>query len=208
MQPDRFFETTRGRIVTALRHRHSASAVDLAEEFQLSANAIRQHLSALEREGFVTERPVRRGKTKPTFEFSLTADGERLFPQRYDVLLNAVLREVREIGGEAAVGEIFERMGQRTAAKTKVRIEGKAGEERVGAMVDLLRSRGVDADYTRDGGAYVIKEHNCPYPATVKEHPEVCSMIHNVLGEVFPEGSEQTESLATGGTACRFEIKA
>ena len=194
--------------MAALRHRHSASAVDLAEEFHLSANAIRQHLSALQREGFVTERPVRRGKTKPTIEFSLSPEGERLFPQRYDVLLNAVLHEVREIGGEAAVGEVFERIGKRTAAKTKARVAGKHGEERVVAMIDLLRGRGVDAEYTREGAAYTIHEHNCPYAETVKEHPQACSMIHNVLGEVFPGGTTQTESLATGGTACRFEIKA
>jgi hypothetical protein len=33
MQDSRFFETTRGKIVRSLRRRHSASAVDLAEEF-------------------------------------------------------------------------------------------------------------------------------------------------------------------------------
>ena len=207
MQTERFFASTKGRVAAALRRRHSASAADLAQELQLSPNAIRQHLASLESEGLVSERPVRRGKTKPTHEFSLTPDGERLFPQRYDVLLNAVLREVREIGGEAAVSQICERMGQRASAKMSARAENLDGNERVVALVDLLRDHGVEADYNADGKTYVIREHNCPYAETVKEHPQVCSVIHTVLGDLFPQGSRQVDSLATGGEACRFEVK-
>lgn len=207
MQTDRFFASTRGRIAAALRRRHSASAVELAAELDLSPNAIRQHLAGLQREGLVSERAVRRGKTKPTYEFSLTSDGERLFPQRYDVLLNAVLREVRAIGGDDAVLQIFERMGRRSAEKMAARTAELQGEARVGALVDLLREHGVEADYNAEGKTYVISEHNCPYAQTVKEHPQVCSVIHTVLGDLFPEGSRQTDSLATGGEACRFEVK-
>jgi len=208
MQTDRFFASSRGRIAAALRRRRYASAADLASELELSPNAIRQHLAGLQREGLVSERPVRRGKTKPTYEFSLTPEGERLFPQRYDLLLNAVLREVRSVAGEGVVREVFERMGRRSAEKISERMENVHGENRVGALVDLLREHGVEADYSADGSTYLISEHNCPYAETVKEHPQVCSLIHSVLGELFPEGSRQTESLATGGEACRFEIKA
>jgi predicted ArsR family transcriptional regulator len=208
MQIDRFFASTRGRIAAALRRRHSASAADLADELRVSPNAIRQHLAALQREGLVSERAVRRSRTKPTYEFSLTGEGERLFPQRYDVLLNAVLREVRAVAGEGVVEQIFDRMGRRAAEKAAARTSDLTAEGRVGAVVDLLREHGVEAEYSSDGTAYVIREHNCPYAETVKEHPQVCSLIHSVLGELFPRGSRQTESLATGGVECRFEIKA
>ncbi|MGA3036894.1 MAG: methanogen output domain 1-containing protein [Vulcanimicrobiaceae bacterium] len=207
MQTERFFATTKGRIAAELRRRKSASAADLALELALSPNAIRQQLAGLQQDGLVSERPVRRGKTKPTHEFSLTSDGERLFPQRYDLLLNAVLREVRDLGGDDAVREIFERMGRRAAEKMSARAGERQGEERVGALVDLLREHGVEADYNADGKTYEIREHNCPYAETVKEHPQVCSVIHTVLGDLFPAGSKQTESLATGGEACRFEVK-
>jgi len=70
---DRFFESTRGKIVGALRERHAASAFDLAELFGLSPNAIRQQLVVLERDGLIAGRSVRRGKTKPTVEYSLTS---------------------------------------------------------------------------------------------------------------------------------------
>jgi predicted ArsR family transcriptional regulator len=98
-------------------------------------------------------------------------------------------------------------MGRRSAEKAAARMNGIEGEQRVGVLVDLLREHGVEADYSADGSTFVLHEHNCPYAETVKEHPQVCSLIHTVLGGLFPNGSRQTESLATGGEECRFELK-
>src|ERR1700729_3028287 len=96
MHADRFFQTTRGKIVSELRRRGSASAADLAQGFGLSPNAVRQQLMVLERDGLVAETWVGRGPTKPTYECSLTAQADQLFPQSYDKMLTAVLREVKD----------------------------------------------------------------------------------------------------------------
>ena len=106
MHADRFFQSTRGKIVAELRRLGTASAADLAKGFGLSPNAVRQQLVVLERDGLVVEKPVRRGPTKPTLEFSLTPEADKLFPQAYDKLLGAVLREVREQFGAPAVDRI------------------------------------------------------------------------------------------------------
>ncbi|MBV8246180.1 MAG: helix-turn-helix domain-containing protein [Candidatus Eremiobacteraeota bacterium] len=206
MQVDRFFQSTRGKIVAELRSRRSASAADLASAFGLSPNAIRQQLVILERDGLVEERSVRRGPTKPTHEFSLTADGEKLFPQHYDKMLGAVLREIREQNGSDAVGKIFAGIAERINAKNRERFNGKDAEGRLAEITTLLRSNGVDAEYSLIDGRYALREHNCPYGDIPKEHPEVCSVIHHVLDATVGE-HVQTESLATGGSECRFEVK-
>jgi len=203
---DRFFETTRGKIVTALRGRHGASAYELAQEFGLSPNAIRQQLVILERDGLVSGHAVRRGKTKPTQEFSLTPDAERFFPQQYDKMLNAVLREVRASGGEAAVKSIFAAMGKRSSERVAERLGDKPLPERVIELTEILREAGVEAKLETTATGYVLHEHNCPYAKTVSEHPEVCSIIHTIFEQNVPAKTTQTESLATGGTECRFEI--
>jgi predicted ArsR family transcriptional regulator len=208
MQDARFFQSTRGRIVAELRRRHTASAVDLATEFGLSTNAVRQQLVCLERDGFVGERSVKRGPTKPTLEYSLTPAAETLFPQRYDLMLNAVLREVREAGGEEAIRAIFVRMGQRAVGKYRGRLEGKDTRGRVLEISEILRSKGVETEVVETERGLELREHNCPYARTVAEHPEVCSVIHKLLDDAVPRGAEQVESLATGGQACRFEIPA
>src|SRR5438270_6164830 len=134
MQADRFFQTPRGRIVEELRRRRSASAVDLAKTFGLSPNAIRQQLVVLERDGLVVEQSVRRGPTKPTLEFSLTPEASKLFPQRYDKMLGAVLREVRAQHGASGVEAVFDGISKRAVAKARARITASDAEGKVGQL--------------------------------------------------------------------------
>ena len=209
MHDARFFQSTRGKVVTALRRRHAASAVELADEFGLSANAVRQQLLALERDGYVVERSVRRGPTKPTLEYSLTDAAEALFPHQYDKMLNAVLREVKASFGTGALAAMFGKLGERAAHKYGERMTATDTKGRVLELAALLRENGVEADVLeKPGGVLELREHNCPYGQTVGEHPEVCAIIHNVLHETVSAESRQVESIATGGDACRFEIPA
>ncbi|GAC1660088.1 MAG: transcriptional regulator [Candidatus Elarobacter sp.] len=204
---DRFFDSTRGKIVGALRERRSASAFDLADQFGLSPNAIRQQLVVLERDGLIAGRSVRRGKTKPTVEYSLTSEAGRYFPQRYDKMLNAVLREIRSAGGDDAVKAVFDRIGKRSAERLGSENEEQPAEERLAAIVAALKASGVAAELRKtEHGTLVLHEHSCPYAAVVAEHPEACGAIHTILETVAPGKARQVESLATGGTECRFEI--
>jgi predicted ArsR family transcriptional regulator len=204
---DRFFESTRGKIVTALRERHSASAFDLAEQLGLSPNAIRQQLVVLERDGLIAGRRVRRSRTKPTVEYSLTPEIERYFPQHYDKMLNAVLREIRDAGGSEAVQAVFERIGKRSAARLAGAVAEKPAEDRMAAVVSALRASGVAAEVRKtDVGTLVLHEHNCPYASVVADNPEACTAIHTIMQTVVPGTAKHVESIATGGTECRFEI--
>ncbi|GAC1309075.1 MAG: HTH domain-containing protein [Vulcanimicrobiaceae bacterium] len=208
MYESRFFQSTRGKIVTALRRSHSASAVDLADAFGLSTNAVRQQLLALERDGYVVERSVRRGPTKPTLEYSLTAAAETLFPQRYDKMLNAVLSEVRESLGQSALETVLAKLGERAADKYRAKLAAPDVRGRVYELASLLRETGVDADVVETpGGGLELREHNCPYGQSAREHPEICSIIHTVLRSTVSRDTRQIESIATGGDACRFEIE-
>src|SRR5579863_6095571 len=207
MQVDRFFQTTRGKIVAELRQRGSASAADLAAVFNLSPNAVRQQLVVLERDGLVVEQSVRRGPTKPTLEFSLTSQADRLFPQQYDKMLSAVLREVKDAYGQPAVDAIFGSIARRAVEKANARITATDGEGRIAQLTEVLRSGGVAAEYSLIDGGFMLEEHNCPYSDVVKDHPEVCSVIHHVLDETIGGEHRQIESLANGGKSCKFEVK-
>jgi predicted ArsR family transcriptional regulator len=206
MHADRFFQTTRGKIVTELRRRGSASATDLARSFGLSPNAVRQQLMVLERDGLVAEKPVRRGPTKPTYEFSLTPEADKLFPQAYDKMLTAVLHELRTQFGTAVVEQVFDGLSRRAVERARLEVTASDPEEKVAQLTAMLRKSGVVAEYSLIDGGYALHEHNCPYSSTAKEHPEVCQVIHHVIDETIGGEHAQTESLAHGGKECRFEL--
>ncbi len=206
MHADRFFQTTRGKIVSELRRRGSASAAELAQAFGLSPNAVRQQLVVLERDGLVAETPVRRGPTKPTYEFSLTSEADKLFPQGYDKMLTAVLREVRSQFGTPAVEQIFEGLSRRAIERARGQVTATDPETKVAQLTEMLRKSGVVAEYSLIDGGFALHEHSCPYSDAAKENPEVCQVIHHVLDEAIGGEHSQTESLAHGGRECRFEI--
>ncbi len=207
MHDARFFQSTRGKIVTALRRRHSASAVDLAGEFGLSPNAVRQQLITLERDGYVAEHSVRRGRTKPTLEYSLTDSADGLFPQRYDRMLGAVLRQVKDSFGPQGLEMVMGKLGARAVEKYRAKLGAQDAKGRAIELAGLLQKSGIEADVVETpSGSVELREHNCPYAKTVGDHPEVCSIIHTVLHDTVSVETKQVESLATGGSACRFDI--
>jgi predicted ArsR family transcriptional regulator len=206
MHADRFFQTTRGKIVSELRRRGSASAADLARSFGLSPNAVRQQLMVLERDGMVAEKSVRRGPTKPTYEFSLTSEADNLFPQGYDKMLTAVLREVRDQFGSAAIERIFDGLSRRAVERARLEVTAVEPEQKVAQLTEMLRKSGAVAEYSLIDGGYAIHEHSCPYSSVAKENPEVCNVIHHVIDDAIGGPHAQTESLARGGKECRFEL--
>lgn len=208
MREDAFFQTTRGRVLESLKRRGGSTAAELAAEHGLTVNAVRQHLSRLEGEGLISEGRTRRGRTKPSVVYSVSHAGERLFPQRYDVLLNAVLHELQLEGGDDRVTALFKRIGERSARKYAGRFEGKPLGERVGEMAKILREQGVVADCEPSDGGYVLREHNCPFKETVGAHPQVCTVVHALMNEVLPSAPEQRSSIARGDAACEFHIAA
>ncbi|MFL5701844.1 MAG: helix-turn-helix transcriptional regulator, partial [Ktedonobacteraceae bacterium] len=91
----RFFESTRGRIITLLR-RSSRTVEELAQALDLTDNAVRAHLATLERDGLVRQQGTRRGTGKPAFVYELTPETEQLFPKAYGSVLRELLHVLKE----------------------------------------------------------------------------------------------------------------
>src|SRR3954463_15079999 len=88
----RFHESTRGRILSLLRV--APRTVDeLAGELKVTDNAVRQHLTGLERDGLVRGVGVRRsgGAGKPATVYELHADAEPLLSRAYAPVLGTLL---------------------------------------------------------------------------------------------------------------------
>jgi predicted ArsR family transcriptional regulator len=208
MREQSFFQTTRGRIVQSLKQHRMRTAAQLSQEHGVTANAIRQHLSRLGRDGLITEHAERLGRTKPSLVYSLTEEGERLFPQRHSRLLTAILDELQHEEGSAKLKRLFENIGKRSAKRHAARFAGKQLPDAVAELADFLRERGVIVEFERTPGGFSFREYNCPFRENVVSHPEICSMVHSLMEQVLPVTPRQTTSIARGDGLCEFEISA
>ena len=200
----RFFESTRGRIVTILRA--SACTVDeLASQLELTDNAVRAHLLTLERDGLVRQSGLRRGPRKPHFTYALTQEADKLFPKAYDALLNQLIAVLKNRMEPAEIEEVLREVGRYVASGAP---SGQAGdlEERVQVALKVLAAIGGAAEVEREDDKVVIRSSGCPLAAAVSVHPEVCRLAETLVAEIVKAPVEE-HCNRDGPPQCRFEIK-
>jgi predicted ArsR family transcriptional regulator len=200
---ERFFESTRGRIVSLLRG-PSCTVNELMEKLELTDNAVRAHLLALERDGLVKQSGVRRGFRKPHFAYGLTIEAERLFPKAYDLLLNELITVLKGRLApdtvEDALREVGRSLAQRQSANTKGGLESRAHD-----AVKVLEGLGGMARIEKEDGGLTITSASCPFAATVAEHPQVCQLAEALVAEIVG-APVQERCDRNGPSRCRFEI--
>ena len=201
----RFFESTRGQIVTILRG-SPATVDELARKLELTDNAVRAHLLTLERDGIVRQSGLRRGPRKPHFTYILTPEADALFPKAYDSLLNQLITVLKDRLKPAEIDAVLREVGRAVAAEAPA--EQKATlNGRVQSAVRVLETIGGSADATQDGDTIVIGGNGCPLAAAVSVHPEVCQLAEALVAEIV-KAPVHEHCDRSARPHCRFEIDA
>ena len=207
-------QSTKEHILSHLK-RSGGSAVDaLAAEFGLARMTVRQHLAALERDGLVRSREVRRPRGRPHLFFTLSEGGEERFPKRYERPADLALQEVVFLDAEEIAGLdagqkkklLLEKMAQRVYEEHEAKVRGRSLPERVVIVADILREEGGFAEWTRQGSDYEIADHNCVYRRVVDKHQDLCEWHLSLLGKLLGREVGCTQFISQGADSCRFVV--
>jgi predicted ArsR family transcriptional regulator len=180
---ERFFESTRGQIVTLLR-RSGRTVEDLARALDLTDNGIRAHLALLERDGVVRQRgSVRRGSGgKPAYVYELTQEAEDLFPKAYEPSLRRLLDVLSDQLGPEESEALLRSVGRRLAGEHSTRADG--AHARLESAVAVLNELGGLAELEERDGAVIIRGYSCPLAGVTPDHPQVCRMAETLIAEL------------------------
>src|SRR5262245_45262556 len=201
----RFFDSTRGRIVALVRTR-SRTVNELAEELELTDNAVRAHLVSLERDGLIRQSGIQRGTRKPHFSYELTSEAEKLFPKAYDVLLNQLIATLKIRLSKSEIEDVLREVGHSLAQAQPNGSHDGDLKKRVSRALAALESIGGAARVEKHEKGLVIQSDRCPLEVAVAKHPEVCTLAETLLSEII--GTEVHERCdRTGVPRCRFEIQ-
>ena len=206
MPDSRFFESTRGRIVALLR-RAQHTVEELARALELTDNAVRNHLSALERDGLVHQVGVRRGggAGKPAVLYELRAEAAPLFSRAYPPVLGAVIQTLVESLPAARSDDMLRETGRRLAQGAGGRASGDF-DARVRAAAGVLESLGGDIEIRSiDEGREIAGAADCPLSAVVSHRPELCRAVGSMLTEVAG-APVQTACDHGARPRCRFRV--
>ncbi|HEV2147062.1 MAG TPA: ArsR family transcriptional regulator [Longimicrobiaceae bacterium] len=200
---ERLLASTRGQIIASLR-RSSRTVNELANELDLTDNAVRSHLAALERDGLVQQgRSAPQGVGKPAYVYSLTPEADALLPKAYAPVLGLLLGVLAERHGPEELDELLREVGRRAAAgRTEAEQDIRM---RIDAAYGILGELGGVADLEESDGAVVIRGYSCPLAAVVPGNPQVCHLAETLLTELV--GVPVREHCEKGERPrCCFEI--
>lgn len=203
---ERWVTGTRGRILSLLRA-DSTTVSDLAGTVGISDNAVRTHLTSLQRDGLVEEAgTAREGSVgKPAQLFRVTEHGEEVFPKAYAAVLGQVLRVVAEEDGEEGLVALLEKVGRRVGHTSS---PDAGTEERVESTAQLLRGLGGDIEIVPEpDGRWRLEGRGCPLSAVVRDQAVACTLIEALIAEAT--GRAVTQCCRHGDRPrCSFRVEA
>ena len=96
------------KILFLLKSHGPQSAAALGEQLQMTSMGARQHLLALEQEGWVTFSDEARGRGRPVRLWQLTEQAWQRFPDSHSDLTVQLIDNVRELFGEEGMERLIQ----------------------------------------------------------------------------------------------------
>ncbi|WP_018179425.1 helix-turn-helix transcriptional regulator [Jongsikchunia kroppenstedtii] len=198
---------TRASVVEYILERGPITAGEIGDQLGISAAGVRRHLDALIVSGDVEVAPAPkladRGRGRPAKRYQLTPSGRGQLRHGYDDLAVAVMRRLRDVGGESAV-EDFAR--DRVAAMVGDIDRGDNAERTVEQIADALTAAGFSATTRRVGAGVQICQHHCPVAHVAAEFPELCEAETAMFAEVLGTHVQRLATIANGDCACTTHV--
>jgi predicted ArsR family transcriptional regulator len=199
--------STRMEVLELLRRKGRCSAETIASDLGVTPNAVRQHLTNLERDGLVVSHPERSGRGRPALLFSLTERADSVFPKRYGQLATMVLQEVQEMGGPDALDEVFSRVAARHADAIQPALDGLDFDEKLRRVVAWIARAGTLAEQTETEEGVKVTIHNCPFRNTALKFPQVCTITPQLMSRLLGTNISQADSIHRHDPYCSFVVQ-
>jgi DeoR family transcriptional regulator, suf operon transcriptional repressor len=202
-------QTTRHKIILALKQQGGMTAAELADLLGITSMGVRRHLTTLERDRLVRYDSVQRGKGRPSYVYTLSAEAQNLFPKNYAGLAKEVLGYLAARDGSNAVVDLFDQRAQRRLASIRAQLDGRPLAARVAGLAAVLNSEGYLADWQQvDAATFVLREHNCALCEVAAEYQAACNSELAFLRAAFPDAEvTREEHLLSGAPACTYRIR-
>lgn len=199
------FRGLRSDLLVALRKEQPLTAGELGARFGLTANALRRHLKEMEDAGLVRFRREVRGVGGPVYTYSLTEQGEQLFPRSYANPLADALEIVRAEQGPEGVVRIFRRRWEALVAVAKPVLASLPLADRAHALGEMLSANGYMAEVeSASPNDALIREHNCAVREIALRFPEVCTAEAAFIAEFLGTAVSRQSHMMHGCKSCEY----
>ncbi|MCU0548293.1 MAG: iron-sulfur cluster biosynthesis transcriptional regulator SufR [Leptolyngbya sp. Prado105] len=201
--------STKQDILRHLLRQGESTAQDLAEQLQVSPQAVRRHLKDLETEGLILHKAIQTGMGRPNYLYELSREGRLQFPDRYDEFAVSLLGTLAETVSKDQMKSILQKQWQRKAIEYRERLGSGSVSDRVAKLVDLRISEGYMAEFRPvEPNGFVLTEYNCAIAQIAESFPSVCGHELEMFAIALPDCKvERTHWLVNGEHRCGYLIQ-
>lgn len=200
----------KNQILYLLKMQGQQSAVDLAQQLQVSPMAIRQHLQTLQDEQLVTYTEERQAVGRPLKLWYLTNQAMSYFPNHHADLMVSFIEGITEVFGnnglEALIGQRTQNQIQNYAAKMS---EHLSWRERVAVLADFRTQEGYMAEVIEQStDELLLVENHCSICTAAENCPQLCSSELQVFTELLGStvNVERVEHILSGDRRCAYRV--
>jgi len=200
------------RLLEHLKRSGPTTAGAIAESFELTEVAVRQHLQGLHENGLVEQaRGMPSGRGRPSTLWSLTEKSMSLFPDRNGELVVSLLGASKKTFGSKGTEKLLRERArhQVEAYRSQVPSTDQPIGSRVRALAKLRTGEGYMAEAVpHDDGSWLLIEHHCPICEAATECPGLCNSELEVFRETLGPGCvvERTAHILEGSDRCVYII--
>lgn len=193
---------TRGRIIDLIR-RAPISVTDIADRLDLTYNAVRTHLAALERDALIQRAGQRRGATRPSTVYELAPGVEDALSRAYMPFASHLVRTLGDRLPDQELIDVMREVGRRLASD----VPRSAGSlpQRVEAASALLQELGAPNEVELTPELLRIRGFGCVLAAAVNGQPRVCQAMESLLEQVI-DAPVRSCCDRTAQPRCCFEV--
>ena len=197
------------KILHLLKTQGPQSAATLGEQLQMTSMGARQHLHAMEADGWVSFRDEARGRGRPSRLWQLTEQAWQRFPDGHGELTLRLIESVQQLFGESGLDKVIAEREQQQLVRYRAERAGLPLAQRVEALAALRTREGYMAETRQEeDGSWLLWESHCPICVAARGCQGFCRSELAIFAELLaPARVEREEYLLSGDHRCLYRIR-
>ncbi|CAA9889629.1 conserved hypothetical protein [Candidatus Methylobacter favarea] len=191
-----------------LENKAGLSIDEIATALNISRNAVQQHFTGLERQGYIQTGVLNKTAGRPVRSYVLTEAGINSFPKQYAWFSELILTDLKNELGSEAFQHFLHKLGSKWSPSLLPQFEGKETDERIEALLKVMDGMGFNVrNMTAScSSERTIEACNCIYHDLAQKHEEICEFDRTLISSLLDKDIEHVECMAKTGTVCNFKI--
>ncbi|MBK8905946.1 MAG: HTH domain-containing protein [Anaerolineaceae bacterium] len=199
------------QILAFIKQQGKTTNAAIAEELDVSYEAVRQQLRQLEAAQLVVsakKQSAGQRVGRPTRVYTLSAAGDHLFPKAYDELAVGLIDTLSAVLGPEALRQVLASLADENVAQWAPHMQGKPLAERLEVLkgIYLEDDPYMSIDQDQASGELRLVERNCPYLNVASRRPALCSVTISTLSRLLGYAVTREKRFQDGDGRCVFRV--